>query len=541
MRKTIIAISALLLSVLNGAAQHVDTLTALHPEYQSTLPIGQTVPEIEATDTLGHTIRLSDYRGRYLVLDFWATWCGDCRREIPFLKALHNDYRGASVQGKSLEWLSFSFDTKEESWKNILRKEKFPWPQISNLKSTREDQTFKSYQLHWIPAFLIIDPEGKLVSTAITADGLRKNIEALGAKAQSLSKNEAEEKRNEAIADWYDSQRAVSERVCSQSQCEVGGLKMPFSVKVFGEKPSDGRSLWISLHGGGNAPKALNDSQWENQKLLYQPSEGVYVCPRAPWDDWDMWFKNPIDNLYEQLIRAMVVCYDVNPDKVYLMGYSAGGDGVWRMAPRMADHWAAASMMAGHPGDVNMLSLRNLPFMVWCGALDGAYDRNKECQRRGEILDSLQQADPEGYVHSTHIVAGKPHWMDLEDSAALPWMAAYTRNPYPRCVKWVQGDNGRTHFYWIGVPQSETQKGKEIIVSIKGNTIDIEKCDYSQVTFYLNDSLLNLDRPVKVRYNGKVILKQSLHRDGFTLRTTISQRGDPSYCFPAKLTCKIGE
>ncbi|MBQ0048236.1 MAG: redoxin domain-containing protein [Prevotellaceae bacterium] len=174
-----LSIFSLFLLTSAAMAQEVDTLTLNHPEYQSTLPIGKKVPKIEAADTLGITHSLSDFRGKYVVLDFWATWCGDCRREIPFLKTLYNDYKDVKVKDIPIVWLSFSFDTKEESWKNIIRKEQFPWLQISNLKSTREDSTFKDYQLKWIPAFLIIDPDGKLVSTAITADGLRNNLKAL--------------------------------------------------------------------------------------------------------------------------------------------------------------------------------------------------------------------------------------------------------------------------------------------------------------------------------------------------------------------------
>ena len=229
------------------------------------------------------------------------------------------------------------------------------------------------------------------------------------------------------------------------------------------------------MHGGGNAPTSLNDSQWENQKHLYQPAEGVYVCPRAPWDDWDMWFKNPIDKMFEELIQTMMLYYDVNPDKVYLIGYSAGGDGVWRMAPRMADTWAGASMMAGHPGDVSLLNLRNTPFMVWCGALDAAYNRNRECAQRGLELDSLHTADPNGYLHETHIVEGKPHWMDLEDAAALPWLQQYQRNPYPTQIVWRQEEVTHPHFYWLTVPEDQLQRGKTVRLSLKGNTVNISK------------------------------------------------------------------
>lgn len=356
---------------------------------------------------------------------------------------------------------------------------------------------------------------------------------------QRLTKAEAEATRTELIKTWKEELKEKL-RTTNTFNCVVqGDLKMKYSAQVFGEKPADGRSLWISMHGGGNAPTSLNDSQWENQKRLYQPAEGVYVCPRAPWDDWDMWFKNPIDKMFEELIQTMMLYYDVNPDKVYLMGYSAGGDGVWRMAPRMADHWAAASMMAGHPGDVSLLGVRNLPFMLWCGGEDAAYNRNKEVALRGVEMDSLQRSDPEGYIHETHIVAGKPHWMDLEDKAALPWMAKYKRNPYPKTVVWCQGDNGRAQFYWLGVPAAETKKGNVMRASINNNVVTITKCDYSQVTIYLNDQLANLDKAVKVVYKKKTLFKEKIPRTAENLQKSLEERGDPSYCFPAILKVNI--
>ena len=77
------------------------------------------------------------------------------------------------------------------------------------------------------------------------------------------------------------------------------------------------------------------------------------------------------------MIENYVVTRGVNPNRIYLMGYSAGGDGVYQLAPRMADRWAAASMMAGHPNDAKPDNLRNLPFGLFMGGKDGAYNRNK--------------------------------------------------------------------------------------------------------------------------------------------------------------------
>lgn len=163
-----------------------DTLTARHPEYLPSLSIGTVAPEIAARDTSGVELRLSNFRGKYVILDFWATWCGDCRREVPGLKKLYEETHGSKIGDKAIQWLSFSFDNKEADWKNFLRKEQFSWPQVSNLKRTREDPTFNDYQLHWIPAFFILDPDGVIVSKAITAQGLRTELLRIMSGAVSI-------------------------------------------------------------------------------------------------------------------------------------------------------------------------------------------------------------------------------------------------------------------------------------------------------------------------------------------------------------------
>ena len=97
------------------------------------------------------------------------------------------------------------------------------------------------------------------------------------------------------------------------------------------------------MESGGGAPPALNDQQWSYQVNLYELPEGICVAPRAPTDTWNLWHEGHIDPIFQRLIESYVACRGVNPDKVYLMGYSAGGDGVWQLAPRMADRFAAAA------------------------------------------------------------------------------------------------------------------------------------------------------------------------------------------------------
>ena len=359
------------------------------------------------------------------------------------------------------------------------------------------------------------------------------------ARNASLTAEEATEYAAFLREQWRDSVRTALETAFREKVFTHGDYRMKVDWKTFGTAPAEGRALYISLHGGGGAPPRLNDQQWENQLRLYQPAEGIYLCPRAITDTWDLHFRPESDGFYEDIIRMAVAYLDVNPDKVYLMGYSAGGDGVWRLAPRMADHWAAASMMAGHPGDVALEGLRNLPFMIWCGELDGAYDRNLECAKRIEEMDALQAADPEGYVHEGHIVAGKEHWMELEDAAAVPWMARFRRNPYPDKVVWVQGDVLKPAFYWLGVPVDRAEKGSRIEARIDGNTVEILSSDYPSASIFLNDAMMDLGKPVKVVYKGKTLFNGKVVRRPSVLRETLRMRGDFAYMFPVRLDVKL--
>ena len=360
----------------------------------------------------------------------------------------------------------------------------------------------------------------------------------LASKA-SLTATETLEYADFLAQQWKDSVKVALQASFDGKVLTHGQLQMKVDWKTFGTAPGDGRSLYISLHGGGGAPSSVNDQQWDNQKRLYQPAEGIYLCPRGITDTWDLHFRPESDGFYEDVIRMAVVFLDVNPDKVYLMGYSAGGDGVWRIAPRMADHWAAASMMAGHPGDVRLESRRNLPFMIWCGALDAAYNRNEECAKRIDEMAALHEADPEGYVYEGHIVEGKPHWMDLADAAAVPWMAKYHRNPAPGKIVWVQGDEMKSAFYWLGVPMSQAAKGRKIEARIDGNTVEILSSDYTAATIYLNDKMMDLDKPVRVVFGDKVLFEGPVTRKPDVMRQTLRERGDLSYVFPVRVDVNL--
>ena len=319
----------------------------------------------------------------------------------------------------------------------------------------------------------------------------------------------------------------------------IGDKTLRWMSKTFGETPTNGRSLWISMHGGGNAPAAVNSQQWTNQIRLYEPAEGIYLAPRAPTDTWNMWHEGHIDLLFQRLIDDHVALRGVNPDKVYLMGYSAGGDGVWQLAPRMADRFAAAAMMAGHPNEASLLGLRNLPFAIFMGGDDAAYNRNKIAAERAAELDRLAQADPGGYVHMSRIYEGLGHWMNHKDAEALPWMAGFQRNPWPTKIVWVQDDVLNQRFYWLQVADKASLKERQKVVAvIQDHTIRIDGDVPAGLSLRLSDRLLNLDRPVTVIVNGKKVFSGKGVRQPAVILASLEERTDPSSVATAVIRLK---
>ncbi|WP_020472041.1 alpha/beta hydrolase family protein [Zavarzinella formosa] len=319
-----------------------------------------------------------------------------------------------------------------------------------------------------------------------------------------------------------------------------GKLEMPFAFKTFGAKPKEGRSLWISMHGGGGAPKQVNDQQWENQKKLYTVEEGIYLAPRAPTNTWNLWHEAHIDRLFTRLIEDLIVLEQVNPDRVYLLGYSAGGDGVYQLAPRLADHWAAASMMAGHPNGVSLLSLRNVPFALQVGGNDSAYNRNKVGKEYGEQLDKLQMADSGGYQHFVKIHEGKGHWMNLEDKAALPWMAKFSRNSVPDRVVWNQTGTATDRSYWLAVPAGEAKVGSRVVARRDKQDIEIieaEKTDHVIVRF--DERIADLEKPIRITHMGQELFKGKPARTIAVMLDTLVGRGDPKLVFEAEVSVSL--
>ena len=345
---------------------------------------------------------------------------------------------------------------------------------------------------------------------------------------------------------WEDHARVVREERAAEMAAkvvELNGLRMKFDMVIFTNAPAtNGSSLFFSMHGGGSAPKTVNDSQWRNQIQLakgYRPAEGIYLAPRAPTDAWNMWHQDNIDAFFARLIENLVVLSNVNPNRVYVLGYSAGGDGVYQITPRTADRWAAAAMMAGHPNEASPLGLRNVPFAIQVGANDGGFNRNRVAAEWGKRLDALQQEDPAGYVHFTELHEGKGHWMNLEDRKAIPWMEKFTRTPLPDRVVWFQDDVTRLAFYWLAVPPGQPKAGQQVTAVRQGQTVTLAGKGVPTVTVLLNDAMLDLDQPVTIKDGERNLFEGRLTRTIATLARTLAERADTNLTFSASTTVTL--
>ena len=356
--------------------------------------------------------------------------------------------------------------------------------------------------------------------------------------AQPLSQDAAQQASDLLWKDHVELIRQTRHKEMQAKRIELGKNVLRFDYKLFGKRPAAGRSLYISLHGGGGTTQAVNDQQWENQKRLYRPKEGVYLAPRAPTNTWNLWHQGHIDPLFDRLISNLIVFEQVDPNRVYLMGYSAGGDGVYQLAPRMADRWAAAAMMAGHPNEASPLSLRNIGFALHMGELDKAYNRNGVARQWQERLAKLREDDPRGYAHEVKLHEGKGHWMDRQDAVAVPWMARFRRDPVPQRVVWHQDDVTHAASYWLAVP--DAAKARALVVADReGQRITLTSSDVKRLLVRLDDRMVNLDEEVVIEGNGETVFRGRLSRSIESLATSLAMREDPGLMFSAAVTVEL--
>ena len=121
---------------------------------------GDIAPDFSGRTLEGKLVSLKDFKGKLVYVDVWASWCGPCLEEIPYSKKLHSDF-----QGDKVIFLNVSVDLSREGWKKRLAKEK-EWLGTHIILDKSEHDIFaKNYKLRGIPKYLLIDQNGKIVST----------------------------------------------------------------------------------------------------------------------------------------------------------------------------------------------------------------------------------------------------------------------------------------------------------------------------------------------------------------------------------------
>lgn len=171
--KRVLTLLAALLTCIGLAAQEKD-MEDLDLQYAvDLLKAGTQAPDFTLQDINGKSVTLSSFRGRKVVLVFWASWCPDCRAELPDLKALH-----AAANPEKVAFVSVSFDRSLEALQRYAAENYLPGVQLFEPAGKKESAIGAAYHVQWIPSLYVLDTEGKVLLSTVMIGKVGK---ALGA------------------------------------------------------------------------------------------------------------------------------------------------------------------------------------------------------------------------------------------------------------------------------------------------------------------------------------------------------------------------
>ena len=335
---------------------------------------------------------------------------------------------------------------------------------------------------------------------------------------------------------------------------------------AYGQQPLTGFPLFIGLHGGGRATQEENNEEWigmsnntYRKNVQNDIKMGVYIAARGIVDEWNLHFRAETYLLLQRLIRNLLLktpeeATVASPSKlnanaqhfidsncIYVLGFSAGGDGVYRLSTVLSDKFAAANMSAGHPGGVKFHNLANLPICLQVGEEDGdgrayinqetgkpqsasEYERNQRTVESAKTLKTLRENNPGFYTYDMfmHPTKEKPddwahnswesdelsdredskvlaHWenfrndrtLESKNTCAVKWVSKKTRTPLSPFIVWdvspvledqpiIPSEWGQYRFfYWLAVKQSDVAAARLQLPKDPINAVDTIRARYN--------------------------------------------------------------
>ncbi len=303
-----------------------------------------------------------------------------------------------------------------------------------------------------------------------------------------------------------------------------------------------GWALVIAMHGGGGAPKHVNDQQWQSMFKRYykeHPEAGgyVYLALRAPNDEWNGFYDDAICPLVERLIRQFVLFGDVDPDRVYILGASHGGYGAFVIGPKMPDRFAAVHASAA--------------------AADRRRDARREPPRRAVHRHGRRQGHRLWPRRSLPGLHQGPRRLEgpirriprrgVDPAGRRPFGARPRHgrrdaqvgraHPRPDRLVWAMSDDVLKHFYWLEAPHPDPSG--RIEASVRDNTITLKAEHQDEVALWLDAPLVNLARPVTIEPDGgrRQVIKARPNPETFCVG--LEERGDPRLAAPARVSAKL--